>query len=600
MNSSFAQGDRCERIQPFCAGDAQFIFPNSNKFNSDVANAEAGPDYSCLDEQPYPAWFFLKIGKPGNLNFEISQTVNADGSGLTLDVDYVAWGPFREGENFCSNESLSTANLVGCGFSISPLENLNIQNAKKGDIYVVLITNYSQKEGFISLNQVNTSSPDSGSTDCSIINLLGEDKSLCGTDTVQLEVTNVYADMFKWLKKDPVTGIYVEIPNENTSSLLVTTSGDYKVIAINDLTKTEVSDEINIQFFDPPIAEKPQDLSRCSLNSTVFFDLKDLIPELSGRYINSGDSFTANFYESQSDFNNNQPISNASDFEGFDGQTLFATITNNRTTCVSELVSFNLKIQELQELDWSDLTSVCIDSNGNLVNSFSLGQDLGDDYVYNWTPDNDPDGDGVENPIFVVDQLNGVKEYSLDIENKISGCKASFSTSILTYSPPMSIQINTSGNDFDNGFIVEAVVDKGIGDDPTFEYRLDSGAWQQENRFNNVPAGYHSVAARVIGGCGSIRSEEFTLVGYPRFFTPNSDGYNDTWNVINDEKLSFKRVFIYNRYGKLLKQLNPNISGWDGTFNGRALPAEDYWFMVEFDDGKSSTKQFKGHFSLKR
>lgn len=599
-NHTFAQGDRCERIQPFCAGDAQFIFPNSNRINSDVSQAESGPDYSCLDAQPYPAWFFLKISKPGDLNFEISQTVNADGTGGTLDVDYVAWGPFGEGEEFCSNNALSTTNLVGCGFSYSPLENLNIKNAKNGDIYVVLITNYSKDEGFISLNQVNTNNPNAGSTDCSIISLLGEDQNLCGTNTVQLEVTNIYADSYKWFKKDPVAGNYIEILDENSSIYLVTSSGEYKVIAVNKLTDTEVPDEIKIQFFDPPIAVKPQDLSACSLNDTAIFNLETLTSELSSSYSGSGDSFSSNFYESQSDLDNNRTIPNPSNFEGVDGQTLFATIANNRTSCVSQPVNFQLNIQDAVEIEWNNTTSVCIDSNGNLVDSFILGKDLGDDYIYNWTPDNDPDKDGVENPILMVNTLDGIKEYSLKIENKNTGCQGTYVTSILRHSPPSSIQINTSGSDFDNGYIVEATVEKGVGDNPVFEYSLDGGNWQQNNRFNNVSAGNHSVAARVENGCGSISSMNFTLVGYPRFFTPNGDGYNDTWNVINDEEILFKRVFIFNRFGKLLKQLDPAANGWDGTFNGNALPADDYWFMVELDTGKSSTKQYKGHFTLKR
>ena len=48
--------------------------------------------------------------------------------------------------------------------------------------------------------------------------------------------------------------------------------------------------------------------------------------------------------------------------------------------------------------------------------------------------------------------------------------------------------------------------------------------------------------------------------------------------------------------GKLLKQLAVMSNGWNGTFNGYALPADDYWFHLNFENGKI----IKGHFSLKR
>jgi len=55
-------------------------------------------------------------------------------------------------------------------------------------------------------------------------------------------------------------------------------------------------------------------------------------------------------------------------------------------------------------------------------------------------------------------------------------------------------------------------------------------------------------------------------------------------------------VNIFNRYGKLIISLDNNSIGWDGTFNGKPLPSDDYWFEAKFIDGKT----FKGHFSLIR
>ncbi|MEZ4977534.1 MAG: T9SS type B sorting domain-containing protein, partial [Flavobacteriaceae bacterium] len=57
------------------------------------------------------------------------------------------------------------------------------------------------------------------------------------------------------------------------------------------------------------------------------------------------------------------------------------------------------------------------------------------------------------------------------------------------------------------------------------------------------------------------------------------------------------------RYGKLLKQLSPSGTGWDGSLNGEPLPSSDYWFTVEYaepGDTSGARKQFKSHFTLKR
>ena len=55
-------------------------------------------------------------------------------------------------------------------------------------------------------------------------------------------------------------------------------------------------------------------------------------------------------------------------------------------------------------------------------------------------------------------------------------------------------------------------------------------------------------------------------------------------------------ITIYDRYGTLVANISPKNSGWNGNFNGQPLPASDYWFKVNLEDGRI----FKGHFTLKR
>ena len=91
---------------------------------------------------------------------------------------------------------------------------------------------------------------------------------------------------------------------------------------------------------------------------------------------------------------------------------------------------------------------------------------------------------------------------------------------------------------------------------------------------------------------------EVSVIGYKKFFTPNGDGIHDNWRIlgIREDFQPNSRVYIFDRYGKLLKELDPITEGWDGTYLGRPMPQTDYWFRVFLEDGR----EFKGHFSLVR
>lgn len=140
------------------------------------------------------------------------------------------------------------------------------------------------------------------------------------------------------------------------------------------------------------------------------------------------------------------------------------------------------------------------------------------------------------------------------------------------------------------------VIKTGVGD---YEYSLDEpyGPYQDSNFFDNVPAGIHEVFINDKNKCGSV-SQIIAVVGVPKYFTPNNDGYNDYWNVkgVNENFNANSIIYIFDRYGKLLKQLSPSSKGWDGTFVGNPLPSDDYWYTVKLEDGREA----KGHFSLKR
>lgn len=133
----------------------------------------------------------------------------------------------------------------------------------------------------------------------------------------------------------------------------------------------------------------------------------------------------------------------------------------------------------------------------------------------------------------------------------------------------------------------------GVGN---YEFSLDGSVFQDEPIFTQVRPGIYNAVAQDKNGCGISNYFQVYVLDYPRFFTPNGDGYNDFWMIQNIDQMPDYTISIFDRYGKLLKQMTQNSSGWNGIYNGQELPSDDYWFTLLFVNGKN----VKGHFSLKR
>lgn len=142
----------------------------------------------------------------------------------------------------------------------------------------------------------------------------------------------------------------------------------------------------------------------------------------------------------------------------------------------------------------------------------------------------------------------------------------------------------------DNSVLIQY---SGVGN---YEFSLNGIDYQDDPLFTHVSPGVYNVRAVDKNGCGGSNIFKVYVLDYPRFFTPNNDGQNDLWTIKNIDQMPNYTISIFDRYGKLLKQLNPNSLGWNGFFNGQQMPSDDYWFTLFFVDGKN----VKGHFSLKR
>lgn len=192
--------------------------------------------------------------------------------------------------------------------------------------------------------------------------------------------------------------------------------------------------------------------------------------------------------------------------------------------------------------------------------------------------------------------ISGGGNYSLEVgvvyENNGQAIRCTANTDFVVMQSNRATFTEINVEDFSSNNTIVALV----SGDGVYEFSLDGETYQNESLFENIQPGFYTVFARDKKGCG-ISEKEIAVVGFPRFFTPNGDGFNDTWQLIGTGKdVVAGNITIYDRYGNLLKQLDADSQGWDGNFLGKMLPASDYWFRITLVDGR----EFKGHFALKR
>ncbi len=342
----------------------------------------------------------------------------------------------------------------------------------------------------------------------------------------------------------------------------------------NQFTQGETIGNFNIIINPLPDVYNIPDYEICDNDTDGFaeFDLTTKIPEiLNGR---TNTNFDIHFYPSQTDAENNtNEITNTYTNQTPTNETIWYTITDQLSSCVN-YGSLNLLIHPYQEIIMDDYFEFC---TGNTVQL-----DAPNGYAnYLWST-----GETTQNIV-----VNTPGTYVIDVTDN-NGC--TYSKNITVKESDVAIIDNIEVVDFSSNNSV-TVIAHGIG---IYEYSIDNIDFQDSNYFEGLFPGTYTVYVRDKNGCGTTETT-VDLLGAPKFFTPNGDGYNDFWQIINVGKKAGTYVNIYDRYGKLLKVLMSGEQGWDGTYNGIPVLSTDYWYIVYVKE-KDSYRQVKGHFSLKR
>jgi len=300
----------------------------------------------------------------------------------------------------------------------------------------------------------------------------------------------------------------------------------------------------------------------------------------------AGDGFPSQRISNTGNFINSQPFS----------QTIYVRAEAFGNTC-SVIFPLELSVLQWPEAVLQPEYAICIDATGNPVQPLPV-IDTGlalNSYTFIWYQGEQADPAheiAGANDAFLSYNTEGA--YTVKITSNASGCELLLTTQVVASYAPVTLNVEVASSPFSGNHTINATV-TGNGN---YYFTLNDSEPQSSGTFTGVPAGEYVVSVFDEFNCGML-TREITILDYMRFFTPNGDGINDSWDTSAFSSLSRLEIHIFDRFGKLMKVLNQNNTSWDGTFNGNMVPSGDYWFQASFIEDQIE-KTVKGHFALKR
>jgi len=403
----------------------------------------------------------------------------------------------------------------------------------------------------------------------------------CETEDSIIQFTDVTTQLM-----DDITGISVtyyetqtdaESNQSNLGTAYSYTNSDTTLYVRAQYIETGcfIIDSFNLHINPNPIAHTPQNLETCDDDDDEIaeFDLS-----LQTSAILNGQSptqFTVTYHEDAESADIGENVIDE-DYIAYNEQVIYVRVENNVTGCY-DTTEFLAIVHPLPVIDIEDVVVICLDTlplpvsadtgNPNDSYSWSTGET---------TPEIDIDAPG---------------DYSVTITTEF-GCTTTKDFEVIE-SEPATFEVVEVIDFADPNNITITI--SGVGN---YAYILDDGEPQTSNVFEYVSLGYHLITVIDLNGCTEV-TKEVVVIDIPKFFTPNEDGYFDTWHITGVETLVGTTVMIFDRYGKQIHFLTHDSEGWDGIYNNRKMPSNDYWFVADVKRG-SVEFQVKGHFTLKR
>ncbi|MDG5490913.1 gliding motility-associated C-terminal domain-containing protein [Psychroserpens sp. SPM9] len=595
----------CENAENFCAeAGGALTTPN-------IIGIPDPTDIACLGSAPNPTWNIIQIGEPGLIEIEISQ-VDADGNGL--DVDFVLWGPFESVENACGNLDLGCpdptncpnnttspdfypfGNIVDCSYSFVSTENLTIDNAQTGEIYLLLVTNFSDDPGTISISQTNAGGEDDGNITAEIEVDLGVDQEFCGFPDYTLNADSPFADTYEWYEN----GFIIE--GETGPTLTVSNSNTYTVIAYDEQCDAQAQDSVTVTFGQEPTANEVDDIVTCDDISADEIEDFDLSIQTSGILGGQSDTdFNVSYHltlaDAQADENslplNYTNISNP--------QTIFVRVEDADAEFCFATTSFDLIISGPTPDATSVPLEVCDDDTDGIAD-FDLaahsinilnGQNP-DDFTVSYYS-SEANAETATSSVALLYTSVSQTIWARVENNSAFDCYSVVPIDLIVKPLPST----TFTTDFDYEvcpnatvpILVTATANNYTESEVTIVWYQDGGVIAGENGLTLpvLEAGLYEIEVTYNDAtmCSSITEQtiiELESCVIPQGISPNGDGMNDTFDL---SSYDVSKLEIFNRNGTLVYSKANYTDEWYGQTNdGDELPVGTYFYTMEYEDGK--------------
>ncbi|QXP65054.1 T9SS type B sorting domain-containing protein [Polaribacter sp. HaHaR_3_91] len=419
------------------------------------------------------------------------------------------------------------------------------------------------------------------------------------------------------------TSYFVDNTGESWVKTISNTTGCYSISKINLIVSYAPNETFNDTIYqcdDFLDTEGNNTINNDDKDGITFFDLSSIPNKIS-----TDSDIKIEFYESDDDrtrsLNEITETQNLSNYRNKNNPyttgnpvTIFyklISITNNNCQGIGE---FYLEVNKIPEFNVdeeapNDPIIICTENIPYTLSVNTIG-----DYNYEWLKDGTPFGGNAEEIIIADAGIYTVTAFSKTTPTNTKTCskqrtitvyKSDFENleeSFVTITDDLSI-INSNLNiriDIPRNPLINEEFLYALEDENGMTIR----SYQDSNVFEDIEGGIYKIIVENKNGCGSSELM-VSVIQFPKFFTPNGDRKNDTWAVkgINTSLYqSNSTINIFNRYGKLIAQTTINSDGWDGTYNGKLLSSNDYWFSVQLIPIDTEKKPIlkKGHFSLLR
>ena len=369
----------------------------------------------------------------------------------------------------------------------------------------------------------------------------------------------------------------------------------YKIT--NNATGCYDIDTFEIDFIDIPVANQPAIFSECDTNydGIYLFDTSTLEAQILGGQTTMNIAYYDAFGNPLEDENGQNITSPFPNEFLSSSQTVTAVVSNG--ICPDSSIDISFLVNPNTNFSVDDI--VICDGSSELI-QLNM-ENSSTSFNYTWTlPDS-----SITNTLQPELDVTQIGVYDITVTNLNGSCSFSQPFEVFeSEGPTISMDNITIVEGTSNNSIT---IDEAALGSANYEFKLidENGnlvsGYQDIGYFGQLTGGFYSLYVR-----DELRCEEVVIIVpvlyIMNFFTPNGDGFNDTWKIkgILSNNYIFSKISIFDRYGKLLKNMTINSNFWDGTYNGVLMPTNDYWYSIELtkNDGSSFIRQ--GHFTLRR